>query len=117
MREFQWLQQRTQPGDVLFNEYLVGLYLQLDNPTRADLVNNDDYTRPEEVTSIVQSLRQAPPKFIMLNPQSMGISGVHDHSGPFQSYVQQHFCPLQSFQYGRDSYVQVIWGACAKRAM
>jgi hypothetical protein len=97
MREFQWLKQRTQPGDRFFNEYLIGLYFQLDNPTRADLVNNDDFTRPEDGTSIVRSLQQSPPKFIMLDPQSVGGSDMHDHSRPFQSYVQQHYCPLQSF--------------------
>jgi hypothetical protein len=117
MQEFEWLKERTQPGDVFFNEYLIGLYLQLDNPTRADLVNNDDYTRPEEVSSIVQSLLQAPPMFIMLNPQSTGVSDGHDHSGPFQAYVREHYCPLQSFQYDRDSYVQVVWGTCAKPAI
>jgi hypothetical protein len=114
LAEFRWLKDRTQPGDRLFNDNIIGLYLQLENPTRADLVNNDDFTRPEEVTSIVQSLRQAPPRFIVLNPQSVGVRNEHDHSGPFQDYVQQYYCPLITFRYGDDWSVQEIWGACLK---
>jgi hypothetical protein len=113
LEEFQWLKERTHPGDRFFNDYFVGLYLQLENPATADLVNNDDYTRPVEVTSILQSLRDAPPKFVVLNPESMRIQGEHDHSGPYQDFVLRHYCPSATFQYDPDSNVQEIWGACS----
>ena len=119
MREFQWFKQRTQPGDRFFNEYLIGLYFLLDNPTRADLVNNDDYTRPEDITSIVQSLHKKHRRnsLCSIRYKNMGGSDVHDHSEPFQRYVQKNYCPIQSFQYDRYSYIQEVWTSCSNSTM
>jgi 4-amino-4-deoxy-L-arabinose transferase-like glycosyltransferase len=109
MQEFQWLKQRTRPGDRFFGEYALGLYLQLTNPAHIVLINNNEFTRPEDVTQLVQSLQQAPPKFIVVYPQMMGHSDVHDHSVPYQIYVRQHYCPLRRFEYDPDA-SEEIWG-------
>jgi hypothetical protein len=109
-REFQGLSQRTHPSDLFFNNAALCLYLSLNNPTPSEFVNYDDFTRPEQVAAVVQSLQRNPPRFIMLLPQSTNSSDVHDHAAPFRQYVHDNYHLAQIFYVGQGSqYEQQLW--------
>jgi hypothetical protein len=108
MQEFQWLEERTHPGESFFDEPLLAMYLRLANPTRAEFVNRDEFTRPEDVREIVRILQTAPPRFIVLNPTVVS-GGIHDHSGSFLAYVQGNYRLAQTFRSERTSAVEEVW--------
>jgi hypothetical protein len=107
--EFQWLAQRTHPSDLLFNEGGLSLYLSLDNPTASEFVNHDEFTRPEQVTAVIQSLQHHPPHFIVLDQEDPNPSDPHDHSAPFRRYVHDHYRLAQSFSLDHGARDEEIW--------
>jgi hypothetical protein len=107
-REFQFLAQRTRPGETFFNNSGLALYLSLSNPTAVEFVNYDDFTRPEQVTAVLNALQQHPPRFIALDPQ-ITPPNPRDHSAPFLEYVHQHYALVQTFAIDHNSRPEEIW--------
>ena len=107
--EFQWLAQRTHPSDLFFNQGGLALYLSLDNPTASEFVNHDEFTRPEQVASVIQSLQHHPPRFILLDQEDPNPSDPHDHSAPFRQYVHDHYRLAQSFSLDHGAFYEEIW--------
>ena len=115
-RQFQWLAQRTHPNDLFFNDSALCLYLSLRNPTPTEFINYDDYTRPDQVSAVIQALQRHPAKFIILIPRS-GLplnssdpSYPHDHSAPFLQYVHDKYRLAQVFPLkGAISYQEELW--------
>jgi hypothetical protein len=107
-REFQWLAQRAHPSEPFFNNSALALYLSLSNPTAVEFVNNDDFTRPEQVTAVIKALEQRPPRFIALD---IGIApaNTHDHSAPFRDYIHQHYSLAETFAIDHNSRAEEIW--------
>jgi len=108
-REFQWFAQRTHPSEPFFNDGTLGLYLSLNNPTPVEFITYDEFTRPEQVTAIVQSLQRQPPHFIAAQPEDMESSGSHDHGGPFRQYLHDHYDLVQTFDKDHSYYREEIW--------
>jgi hypothetical protein len=109
-REFQWLAQRTHPSEPFFNNAALSLYLSLNNPTPSEFVNYDEFTRPEQVAAVIQSLQSDPPHFILLLPPTTNPSDVHDHAAPFRQYVYDNYHLAQTFYVDPDSrYEQELW--------
>jgi len=105
--ELQWLADRTRPGDAVFNLAAPGLYLALDNPAPVDFLNDNDSTRPEQVSAALQAFRLQPPRFIALAPQN-GQQSAQDHSGPFREFVHEHYRLARTFRL-QNSWTQEIW--------
>ena len=108
-REFEWLAERTQPSELFFNQSGIALYLSLDNPTASEFVNDDDFTRPEQVAAVVQALRAHPPHFIALSSERKMPLDVHDHSAPFRRYVHDNYRLIQAFPLGNNSRSEELW--------
>jgi hypothetical protein len=108
-REFQWLAQRTRPGDFFFNNAALGLYLGLENPTPADFVTYDEFSRPDQVATIVRELQIHPPNFIVLLPESTIRSSVHDHTSPFRQFVHDNYSQRRVLYSDHFLYEQEIW--------
>jgi hypothetical protein len=109
-REFQWLAQRTRPSEFFFNNAALCLYLSLNNPTPSEFVNYDDFTRPEQVSAVIQSLKRYPPYFIVLLPEATSYSNVHDHAAPFRQYVHDNYHLAQIFHSSENSeYEHQLW--------
>ena len=109
-RQFQWIAQRTHPTEIFFNNAALCLYLSLDNPTASEFVNYDDYTRPEQVAAVIQSLQQHPPHFIVLLPESTHSSDAHDNAAPFRQYVHDNYRLTQIFALdGNSRYEEDLW--------
>jgi hypothetical protein len=107
--EFQWLAERTQPSEPFFNSPALALYLGLDNPTASEFVNSDDFTRPEQVAAIVQSLQRRPPHFIVTYPETTHSSDVHDHSAPFRRYIHENYHLAQTFYLNQNGRYEELW--------
>jgi hypothetical protein len=109
LHEFQWLAQRTQPSEPFFNSPALALYLGLENPTASEFVNYDDFTRPEQVTAIIESLQRRPPHFIVMYPEPSGSSNVHDHSAPFRRYIHENYHLAQTFSLNQNGRYEELW--------
>ncbi len=106
--EFQWLAQRTHPSDLFFNDFAIGFYLSLKNPTASEFISYNDYTRPEQVSAAIRSLQQYPPQFIVLMPVSP--TDTHDHAASFRLYVHNHYHLAESFALGGGTrYEEQLW--------
>lgn len=108
-QEFQWLAQRTRPSDRFFNQMGLSFYLSLENPTASEFVNYDEYTRPEQVTALVQSLQNHPPHFVVLSPPSPYFVSAQDHSGPFRQYIHENYHLVRTFYFDYPSRYEEIW--------
>jgi hypothetical protein len=108
-REFQWLAERTQPAELFFNQPTLALYLALGNRTASEFVNDDDFTRPEQVAAVIQSLQRYPPHFIALYPERKTSLDVHDHSAPFRRYVHDNYRLVQIFPLGNNFRSEELW--------
>src|ERR1700735_5841089 len=55
-QETKWVLERTHPSDYFFGDQLLGFELRLRNPSRVAFVTPYDFTRPVEVSNVVQRL-------------------------------------------------------------
>ena len=108
VREFQWLAQRTHPGEPFFNDSALTLYLSLENPAAVEFINNDEFTRPEQVAAVIAALQQHRPRFIALDPETAPLL-PHDHSAPFRNYIHQHYSLAQTFALDHNTRPEEIW--------
>ena len=109
-REYQWLAQRTHPSEPFFNSPGLCLYLSLTNPTPSEFVSYDDFTRPEQVSAIIQSLQHHPPHFVVLFSENIKRSDSHDNAEPFRQYVHDNYHLAQTFPiHGSIQYDEQIW--------
>jgi hypothetical protein len=109
-REFQWVSQRTHPGDLFFNNSAIYLYLSLTNPAPVEFVNYDDFTRPEQVSAVIESLQRNPPRFVVLVSENTAPSHAHDHTAPFRQYVHDNYRLAQTFPlHGETQYEEQLW--------
>jgi hypothetical protein len=107
--EFDWLARRSRPSEPFFNQPALSLYLSLDNPTASEFINHDEYTRPGQVDAVIRSLEQRPPHFIVLFPETADSSAAHDHSGPFRTYVHDHYHLSQIFYLNPNPRYEELW--------
>ena len=108
-REYQWLAERSHPSELLFNHGGLDLYLSLENPTASEFVTDTDFTRPEQVAAVLESLQRRPPRFIVLEPENTNPSDVHDHSAPFRQYVYDNYHLIQVFPLNHNSRYEELW--------
>jgi len=72
-------------------------------------VNSDDFTRPEQVAAIIQSLQCRPPHFIVMYPETTRSSDVHDHSAPFRRYIHENYHLAQTFYLNQNGRYEELW--------
>jgi hypothetical protein len=107
--KYQWMAQRTRPSELFYGDSALCLYLQLQNPSASDFVTYEEYTRPEEIAALVQSIKATPPHFIVFVGRGANYSPVHDHTAPFLQYVHGAYRLVQTFTLGQSSYQQEVW--------
>jgi hypothetical protein len=64
---YEWLLERTQPGDMVYETYNahVNFPLGLKNPTRMSILLNTGYSPPEHVAWAIEDLKRSRPKYII----------------------------------------------------
>ncbi len=104
-----WVRQHTRPGEYFFEASTAHSYFWLDlrNPTPVPFVNNTEYSRPEQVAAVVQSLETHRVRYVLWSPEDLdeyapwsGPAG--DHLGPLRSYLYTHYHLARTFANGKQ---------------
>ncbi|HEX5412733.1 MAG TPA: hypothetical protein VFZ27_12865 [Terriglobia bacterium] len=101
--EYDWIAKRAGPGDSLFGNQLICFSLGLTDPTPLDYVTASDYTRPEQVQTLVESLDRNQVRYILWYS---GLPITHrrqpsgDNLDPLRTYLQAHYQLANSFPNG-----------------
>ncbi|MGH9596653.1 MAG: hypothetical protein ACRD3K_07640 [Edaphobacter sp.] len=107
---FAWMVQRTKPGDAFFNQPALSLYLELSTPALVEFVNDDEFTRPDQVTAVIAWMQQNQPRYVVMLPKAANYQPEHSHSEPFRQYVQAKYRLSRSFSTKKpSSWREEIW--------
>lgn len=100
---FEWIAGHTHPGEYLFGDTLVCYALGLREPAEIAFVLPSDYTRPEQVRNLVDSLELRRVPLVLwsggLDRGPAGGSG-HDHLNPLRDYLRSHYHVVRTFASG-----------------
>lgn len=101
--EYRWIAQRAGPRDMLFGQPLICFALGLRDPTPLNYVDSTDYTRPEQVQSVVKSLDENRARYVIWYadlplPDARQPSG--DHLNPLREYLRSHYRLAETFAAG-----------------
>jgi hypothetical protein len=103
--EYAWFRHHTQPGEYCFG--LAPLYytFRLRNPAPIEGYDTTDYTRPEQVQALVESLEAHRTPMIVLrgSAQLLKSTGLpSDHLGPFRAFLLTNYEVTKRFDTGDD---------------
>ena len=99
----KWLAERTQPSDYFFGNTSLFFALRLRNPSRVPFLSATDYSRPEEVRDVVQTLEEHRVTFVSRFPGlDDPVNNAGNHLGPLQLYLQDHYHVGKKFSNGDE---------------
>ena len=107
--QFQWMAQRTRPSEPFLNDPSLSLYLALDTPAIAEFINDEDFTRPEQVSAIVDWIKSRQPRLIVMYPRGVHYSDTHSNSAPFRRYVEQNYHLVRVFPLRENNWSEEMW--------
>jgi hypothetical protein len=113
--EFRWLAEHTQPHESFFNKTALSLYLALDTPVEVEFINEDGFTRPEQVRDVLAWLEDHRARFIVMHAQDGVERTALSSSAPFRTYVQENYCLTQVFPPAEAETPEEIWELNARR--
>ena len=87
----QWCVSHMRSSDYLFALPGLNFALGLRNPTPIDFLTTSDYTRPEQVRSVVEALEAKRARWVEWWPDLEFPEGPGDHLGPFRTYLHAHY--------------------------
>ena len=98
---FRWVQEHARPGEYFFEGEFADMYypLLLRNPAKVPFLTNTEYTRPQQVEEVVNSLEKQRVRFVLWSlvldvPRG---NQVDDNLGPLRKYLREHYRPVQTF--------------------
>lgn len=100
---YKWVAQHTQPSDFFFEAEWPDLYvpLALRNPSEAPYVTATDYTRPEQVANVIESLDKNRVRFVHWSVELdvlFADEPAGDHLWPLRKYLRNHYHVVQTFR-------------------
>jgi hypothetical protein len=101
---YRWMSEHTHPGQWYFGLPPMTLPLGLRNATPVESIGPGEFTRPEQVTAVIQDLDAKHVPLIVLRPISnrrLQPDNV-DHSQPFRDYLYQHYRRTKIFSTGDE---------------
>jgi len=96
-----WLFRNAHPGDRLFGDPDLSFVLGLANPAEVQWVENDAYTRPEQVSKLLTALNRYPTRFFIWD-DDMDRSGPGDNLQPLRAYLKEHYHLAQHYRGGAE---------------
>ena len=96
-----WLFRNAHPGDRLFGDPDLNFALGLANPAEVQWVENDAFTRPEQVRKLLIALNRYPTRFFIWD-DVMDRSGPGDNLQPLRVYLKEHYHLAQHFSGGAE---------------
>jgi hypothetical protein len=96
----KWVAERTQPSDYFFGDHLLCFALGLRNPARVPFVTPTDYTRPEEVSDVVQALEEHQVNLVSWYAELDVPVVPGDHLAPLNLYLHDYYHVGRTFLNG-----------------
>lgn len=107
---YRWMAENTNPGQWYFGMDPLALPLELRNPTPIAGISLGEYTRPEQVTAVVQGIDRTKVPLIVLRP-GMYVpdqqNRLPDHLQPFRDNLYLHYRKTKSFPSGDETWERV----------
>jgi hypothetical protein len=99
---FIWLNERTEPGDVVFEPYrtVVNFPLRLKNPAAFFMLRATPFTSAVHIERVLGELNANPPKYILWDGKWSIPSGARppgDNLGPLYEYLKQNYVLREKF--------------------
>ena len=102
--QFDWFLERVHPGEYFFGSTSFNFRLLLPDPARVPFVTTTDFTRPEQVSDVVESLERRRVPWVLgwneLDLSGPGF-GPGDHLGPLREYLSGRYHVVVIFRYGK----------------
>jgi hypothetical protein len=101
--EFRWLRSQTRPGQFFWGwpSYYPAFHLR--NPAATDYVGPYEFTRPEEVSGLVQSLRDHEvPMMLLHSDETSTVDSASNHLAPFVAYLHANYRLTRTFATGDE---------------
>lgn len=100
---YRWMAANSRPGQWYFGLHPLPLALELRIATPVAQMTPGEYTRPEQVTEIVDGIERARVPIIVLRPRMYSPSdGLPDHLQPFRDYLYRHYDKVKTFVSGDE---------------
>jgi len=103
---FQWYLLHMRHSDLLFGIPDLNFALGLRNPTPIDFTTTSDYTRPEQVQSIIESLEAKRPRWVEWWLDLDLPDGPSDHLGLLRAYLRAHYHVAKIFSDGNEEVLE-----------
>lgn len=101
---FEWFLERVHPGEYFFGSTSFNFYLLLPDPAQVPFVTTTDFTRPEQVQDLVESLERRRVPWVLgwneLEFDGPG-SGPGDHLGPLRACLRERYHVVKIFVDGK----------------
>ncbi|HXW14276.1 MAG TPA: hypothetical protein VEN79_07180, partial [Terriglobia bacterium] len=104
--EFQWLLSHETASDFLFASPEWNFPLGLPNPTPIDSLSRSDYTRPEQIQSVIEGLEQKRARWVGWDPDLDIPAGAGDHLAPLREYLHLHYHEAKTFAGGDEQILE-----------
>ena len=108
--EYRWLREHTKPGDYFFGGCYVYFYfpLKLEPPSDVLFVLPNGFTRPDQVSRLLEALEAEKVRFLMWQtrlerPQDYDQA---DPLGPLWAYVRAQYWPAVTFPVAKDQILE-----------
>lgn len=105
VEEYSWVLSHTHPGQFLWGMPPFFLPFHLENPAAIQSFHPSEYTRPGDVTDLVQALQRHDVPLIVLASQEkwpLTIDSPSNHLGPFVAYLRANYRKTRSFVNGDE---------------
>ena len=99
--KYRWISERTHSSEPLFGDQLVSFALGLRDPAEIAFITPDDYTRPEQVTNLIQALERERVRYVLWYPDlDSPPSAAGDHLEPLRAYLRGRYHVARVFADG-----------------
>jgi len=87
----KWFSQHLRPGDSVFDSTGVSFAFALDPVRPMDYVTVGEFTRPEQIDTLLESFRQLRTRFIVLYPGLYDPHRQSDNLAPLRDYIAKNY--------------------------
>lgn len=110
LEEYSWVRDHTHPGQFFWGMPPFYVPFHLTNPAAIAGYDSSEYTRPEEVSALVQALQQHQvPMMILVSERKYQLTakGPSNHLAPFIAYLHGNYRLTKTFANGDEVWERV----------